>query len=197
MTSTSDLTTKYKNAQRKAVMARRDSLSEEQRMQASEQLCQRAFEWLITLPSWENVAGYWPIRSEMDPRPLMQALAKAGKSLALPAIHEDELVFRMWSFDEALVNGAWNLQEPVATALCVIPDVVLVPLVAFDAHANRLGYGKGYYDRALEKLRFHQKIYAIGLAFECQREAHIVTQSHDQRLDSIITPDEIVHVSFG
>jgi 5-formyltetrahydrofolate cyclo-ligase len=178
---------KHKAVQRNAVMARRDALPVAYREKASHDIGVRAQEILKAYEPFTTVAGYWPIRSEVDPRSLMMSLADREKTLALPCLHDNTLVFREWDFDKTLTPTRWDLHEPPVSTKLMIPDVVLVPLVAFDAHGNRLGYGKGYYDRALSHLRATLHVRTIGLAFECQREASIHVQSHDQTLDAIIT----------
>ena len=136
------------------------------------------------------VAGYWPIRDELDCRPLLANLAEIGWECALPVVIDDNgpLVFRRWRLDEALVPGRFGIAEPCALCPAVTPDVVLVPMLAFDRNGHRLGHGAGYYDRTLAELRRrHPAVLAVGLAFAAQEVHALPAEPHDQRLDWIVT----------
>ena len=168
----------------------RASLDKERREQAAQRLVVRALQ-AIDAKASDSIAGYWPIRSELDPRPLMHALQKKGHALALPVIEGETILFRKWSFNSSLEVGAFSTSEPCASSPEVKPNIILVPLVAFDTARNRLGYGKGYYDRALSRLRATMQVRMIGLAYEGQKLEHIPAESHDQGLDMIITDETI------
>jgi 5-formyltetrahydrofolate cyclo-ligase len=129
------------------------------------------------------VAGYWPIRDEADPRGLMRALARRGAVLALPRIEGSALSFRRREDGDALVDNQHGIAEPRADAQVVTPDVILVPLLAFDARGHRLGYGGGYYDRTLASLAAR----AIGVAYSGQEIDAIDAEPHDRRLDAVVT----------
>jgi 5-formyltetrahydrofolate cyclo-ligase len=135
------------------------------------------------------VAGYWPTRDEADPRLLMKALAASGATLALPRIEARNaaLSFRRWSEGDPLADNHHAIQEPLAEAPRVTPDLVLVPLLAFDARGHRLGYGGGYYDRTLCGLRAAGPVTAIGIAYAGQEIAAIPHEANDQRLDMVLT----------
>jgi 5-formyltetrahydrofolate cyclo-ligase len=135
------------------------------------------------------VAGYWPTRDEADPRALMEALAARGATLALPRIEERNaaLSFRRWSEGDALIDSHHAIQEPLAEAPRVTPNLVLVPLLAFDTIGHRLGYGGGYYDRTLAGLRAESPVTAIGIAYAGQEIAAIPHEANDQRLDMVLT----------
>ena len=135
------------------------------------------------------VAGYVPLDDEADPRMLMDALARAGRLLALPCVvaRGMPLRFRRWKFGDKLTPGALGILEPVADLPTVIPDVVLVPLLAFDSKGHRLGYGGGYYDRTLDQLRRGGDLVAIGVAFAGQEVEELPRASHDHMLDMIVT----------
>lgn len=139
----------------------------------------------------EVVAGYWPMRSEIDPRPLMARFARAGWRLALPVTPprgtEGGLVFRLWSEGSEMAAHAFGMREPHPSAEVVRPDVVLVPLLAFDPSGHRLGYGAGFYDGALARLRAEGPVRAIGLAFAGQETERLPSTAHDQRLDAVLT----------
>ena len=128
------------------------------------------------------VAGYWPVRDEADPRELMKAL---GTALALPRIDAKHtaLSFREWHEGDALVDNHHGIPEPRAEAKIVTPDVVLVPLLAFDTLGHRLGYGGGYYDRTLSVTR----TLTIGIAYAGQEVKELPREAHDHPLDMIAT----------
>jgi len=135
------------------------------------------------------VASYLPIKTELDPRPLMTALAQAGHELALPCIKRKQhpLEFRRYQLGDKLRGGAYNTREPQRTAVIVTPDVMLVPLLAFSRDGHRLGYGGGFYDRTLAALRSQGQIFACGLAFAGQEVPVLTTDEHDQKLDGVLT----------
>jgi 5-formyltetrahydrofolate cyclo-ligase len=135
------------------------------------------------------IAGYHPIRDEADPRGMMSALGRRGHILALPVIAAANaaLVFRQWNEGEALRPNAYGIAEPLPAASEIVPDVVLVPLLAFDALGHRLGYGGGYYDRTLDFIRSTRRVLAIGVAYTGQEIAQLPRDPHDHRLDWIVT----------
>lgn len=176
-----------KDELRALALTRRDALSAEERARAAVGLAARMPPLDIT--SSTVVAGYAPIRNEIDPVPLMRSLAGKGAALAMPAIaaRDAALVFRAWMPGDALVRGALGTYEPPANAVEVAPDIVLVPLAAFDHAGHRIGYGAGYYDRTLEALRRRRTVTAIGLAFTVQEVPRVPAMSHDVRLDYVLT----------
>ena len=141
------------------------------------------------------VAGYIPFKTEIDPRPLMRALAAKGATLCLPRTPPKGgegagLTFHLCDPDDpdSLEKSTWGVMEPKAHLPQVRPDIVLVPLLGFDRAGNRLGQGQGHYDRTLQALRASGPVLAVGVAFAVQEIAHIPIEPHDQRLDWIITP---------
>ncbi len=135
------------------------------------------------------IAGYHPVRGEIDALALMARLGKAGYRMALPVMGETPgLRFRAWSPGAATAPGAFGIQEPLEGAMELIPDLVLLPLLGFDAAGIRLGYGGGHYDRTLASLRDKRRVIAVGLAFDDQEIDIIPAEAHDQRLDWVITP---------
>lgn len=136
------------------------------------------------------VAGYHPMRSELDPRPLMAMLATVGARLALPAvISKTEIVFRDLVRTGELEKGSFGTFHPPESAEVLRPDIILLPLAVFDGAGNRIGYGGGYYDRAIAALRAAGRAPClVGLAFEEQRAPAVPAESHDVALDMIITP---------
>jgi 5-formyltetrahydrofolate cyclo-ligase len=175
---------------RKQTLARRDALDSARCASAAEMLATR--EMPFTIARGIVVSGYVAMRSELNPRPLMLSLRAAGANLALPTIVDDRIVFRAYEPGDPLVQAVFGTFEPKAERQEVEPDVVLAPLVAFDAAGFRLGYGKGYYDQALARLRRKKQIVAVGLAFEAQRVGNIPRTPRDQRLDYVLTEAALV-----
>ncbi|GAA0526219.1 5-formyltetrahydrofolate cyclo-ligase [Rhizomicrobium palustre] len=137
------------------------------------------------------VSGYCACRSEADPKALMAALASRGLHLALPVIVQKAapLRFHRWQEGDELVLHRFGVAEPLPTADIVEPDVLLVPLLAFDDAGYRLGYGGGFYDRTLAALRAKKPITAIGIAYAGQRIDHLPRDAYDQRLDAVLTEE--------
>lgn len=135
------------------------------------------------------VAGYWPVGSEMDPRPLMLALHDKGARLALPVVKAvgEALSFRAFDFSDELAPGVMGTPEPTTSKPLLEPDIVLVPLLGFNRQGLRLGQGGGFYDRTLEALRERRRITAIGVAFSMQEVASLPFLAHDQKLDAVAT----------
>ncbi len=143
------------------------------------------------------LAGYWPIVTEIDPRPLMARLEEAGLVCALPVIAAEEapLVFRRWSpRDGAVQAGPRGTFEPVTSAEEVFPDVILAPVLAFDRAGRRLGQGGGYYDRTLPVLRARSSVIVIGVAYGLQEVDLVPDGETDARLDWILTERELTRV---
>jgi 5-formyltetrahydrofolate cyclo-ligase len=137
------------------------------------------------------VSGYWPFRSEIDPRPLMERLARLGARLALPVTpargSHEPLSFRVWTPESVLEPGTFKVHEPHPDAEAVEPDLMLVPLLAFDPYGHRLGYGAGHFDRTLHRLRALKPLTAVGLAYAAQGLARLPADPHDEKLDGIAT----------
>jgi 5-formyltetrahydrofolate cyclo-ligase len=176
-----------KSAMRVAALARRDAIPPSAREAAAAFIAAREFP--IAVARGAVVAGYAPMRSELDPRPLMQRLAVDGATLALPVVtgRGVPLMFRKWVPGDPLVTATLGMLEPTDAAEPLVPDVLLVPLAAFDRIGHRIGYGAGFYDRTLAALRSHKVITAIGLAFAVQETEKVDTDEHDARLDLILT----------
>lgn len=176
-----------KNDLRAAALARRDALSDERRAAAAEAIAKRGLP--IAIKHGAVIAGYAPIRSEIDPVPLLRALAAQGARLALPAVmaRGKSLAFRAWSPGDKLTLGPLGILEPSPAAAELVPDIVLVPLAAFDRAGHRVGYGAGHYDFTLAHLRKVKTIAAIGLAFAVQEIKAIPMQPHDVALDYVLT----------
>jgi 5-formyltetrahydrofolate cyclo-ligase len=171
---------------------RRDALSADARKAAAEVIAARAF----PLPIWLGtiVSGFMPLKSEINPLPLMQKLAEQGVRLALPRIvgRGSPLSMRAWEFGAPLDRGQWGIREPKPQAAEVEPDILLVPLLAFDRAGHRIGYGAGYYDMTIARLRAHKVVTAVGIAFAAQEVAKVPTTPRDARLDLVLTEREVI-----
>jgi 5-formyltetrahydrofolate cyclo-ligase len=176
---------------RAAALAARDALSGEHRAAAAQAIAGRGLPFEITPGA--VVAGYSPIRSEVDPAPLMRKLAAQGAQLALPAItaRGQSLRFRVWSADDRLLQGPLGILEPSPAAAEITPDIVLVPLAAFDRAGHRIGYGAGHYDRTLAQLHKSKGFTAIGLAFAAQQVKTVPALQHDVALDYVLTETKV------
>lgn len=135
------------------------------------------------------VSAYCPVGSEIDPQPLYGALLARGLIGGLPVVagKGKPLLFRRWRPGEALVPGVLGIGVPPSDAPTVEPDLLLVPLLAFDRRGYRLGYGGGFYDRTLEARRTRGKVFAVGVGFADQEVASVPSGPNDQRLDAIAT----------
>lgn len=144
-----------------------------------------------------SVSGFSSIEDEIDAGPLMERLNMLGFALALPVIEGKgkPLVMRGWRPGDPLEERTWGIGEPLASAPEVEPDIVLVPLLAFDAAGYRLGYGGGFYDRTLEKLRRLKPVVAIGLAYDELRVDAVPRDEYDQPCDWVLTPSGPIRCS--
>ena len=140
--------------------------------------------------SGQNIAAYLPMGGEIDPRPLMQALRRQGSSICLPVCADEEaaMIFRRYRDGDALLPDEMGIAAPRATAPQVTPDIVLLPLLAFDSIGHRLGRGGGFYDRTLARLRQGGACRFIGLAFDMQMVDKCPIAPHDEALHGVATP---------
>jgi 5-formyltetrahydrofolate cyclo-ligase len=172
---------------RRAGQARRDALPAQLRQAAAEAIAARPFP--LAISAGTIVSGFMPLKSEINPLPLMRKLAGAGASLALPVVADrgKPLIMRGWKWGEPLVGGVWGIREPVPQAPTVDPDILLVPLLAFDRAGHRIGYGAGYYDLTIAQLRAKKPIAAVGIAFAAQEIEAVPTTDFDAPLDLVLT----------
>jgi 5-formyltetrahydrofolate cyclo-ligase len=140
------------------------------------------------------VSGFFPYQSEIDTRPLLGKLAGDGWTTCLPIVigNGEPLIFRRWLPGEPTIAGVWGIPRPPDDAPELEPDVLIIPMLAFDRHGYRLGYGGGFYDRTLEKLRIRKKIIAIGVAYAAQELGLVPHDALDQGLDFIMTEREVI-----
>jgi 5-formyltetrahydrofolate cyclo-ligase len=190
--STPEATKNAKAQLRRDALARREALPVQARQAAAEAIAARAFP--VAVAPGTIVSGFMPLKSEINPLPLMRKLADARASFALPVVagRGKPLTMRAWTWGEPLVAGVWGIREPPPGAAEVDPDVVLVPLLAFDRAGYRIGYGAGYYDLTLAQLRAKKPITAVGIAFAAQEIETVPRTAFDARLDLVLTETEII-----
>lgn len=153
----------------------------------------------IDLPDEPVVSGFWPMRSEVDVRPLMFALAECGARLCLPAIlDKTTIVFRELVREAELVDMGFGTSGPGPEAAVLQPNLMLMPLAAFDARGHRIGYGAGYYDRAVARLRADGHApRLIGIAFDCQEVGRVPDEPHDVILPELLTESGLRRFAVG
>ena len=140
----------------------------------------------------KSIGGYFPVNYEVDDLEILKEFAKKNYQISLPVIKKNfNMDFYKWSFDDPLKINQYGIPEPNSKKL-IYPDIILVPLVAFDNNLNRLGYGGGYYDRVIKKLSEKKKILKIGLAFSVQKVNSVPVTKYDKKLDYIITDKYIL-----
>jgi 5-formyltetrahydrofolate cyclo-ligase len=172
---------------RRAAVALRDALPPAGRMAASQAIAERGLP--VAVKPGLVVSGFSPLKSEINPLPLLRRLADAGASLALPVVagRGQPLIMRAWLFGAPLTSGVWGIREPPADASEVFPDILIVPLLAFDRSGHRIGYGAGYYDMTIARLRAKKPVMAIGIAFAAQEIPAVPATPRDARLDLVLT----------
>ena len=177
---------------RRAALARRDALPLAERMAAALAIADCGLP--VEVAPGTVVSGFSPLKSEISPLPLLRRLADMGASLALPVVvgRGKPLVMRSWSFGAPLVAGVWGIREPPADAPEVFPDILVVPLLAFDRRGHRIGYGAGYYDMTIARLRAMKPVTAIGVAFATQEITAVPATPRDARLDLVLTEREAI-----
>jgi len=177
---------------RRDMIAKREALPVAGRVAAAETIAKRGFP--VKIPAGAVVSGYSPLKSEISPVPLMRMASEAGAKLALPVVVKrgQPLIMRAWHFGEALGSGQWGIREPKAEAAEVFPDFLIVPLAAFDRSGYRLGYGAGYYDMTIARLRGMKPIVAMGIAFAAQEVKTMPKTPRDEKLDFVLTEREVI-----
>jgi 5-formyltetrahydrofolate cyclo-ligase len=180
-----------KFALRARMKAWRAGLSAADSARAAEALAEHGLGFLSPPPVVDMiVSGFASMPDELRTWPLLRRLARDGVRLALPVIagKGKPLLFRAWTPGDLMDKGVWGIAEPKADKPAVEPDVVLVPLLAFDRQGWRLGYGGGFYDRTLQELRARKPIAAVGLAYDGQEVEAVPRLDYDQQLDWVLTP---------
>ena len=142
--------------------------------------------------NFKSIGGYYPSNYEIDDLDILDLLEKKNLKVSLPIIKKDnQMNFYSWSRNDPLKINKFGIPEPVSSKI-FYPDILLVPLVAYDSSLNRLGYGGGYYDRYIEKIEKIKKVTKIGLAFSFQKISSIPINQYDKKLDFIVTEKEIL-----
>ncbi|WP_339082788.1 5-formyltetrahydrofolate cyclo-ligase [Hyphomicrobium sp. ghe19] len=174
---------------RAEALVRRQAAFERHGAEASRKIAAQGLDFL-GIKADTVVSGFAAIRDEINPGPLMAWLQAEGFRLALPVMQGrgKPLLMRSWSPGDAMAPAAWGIAEPLEDKPAVDPDVVLVPLLAFDGRGYRLGYGGGFYDRTLKRLRALKPIVAVGIAYDEQRVDAVPVESYDEKLDWVLTP---------
>jgi 5-formyltetrahydrofolate cyclo-ligase len=186
--SISDQKTELRNA----TFAKRDAMLAEERQRGAETIAARPFP--LRLAPGTIVSGFMPLKSEINPLPLLKKLADAGAKLALPAIagRGKPLTMRAYAFGDEFARGQWGIREPKPEQPEVFPDVLIVPLACFDRAGHRIGYGAGYYDMTIHRLRTMKKVIAVGIAFAGQEIARVPATDRDERLDLVLTEKDVI-----
>ena len=141
-----------------------------------------------------SIAGYYPSDFEVNILDFLSQANRKNFKIALPVIKKNyKMLFKYWLPNEPLYVNNYGILEPKKQNITLKPDVILVPLVAFDRNLNRIGYGKGYYDRALQQLSVNKKILTIGIAFSFQECSFIPKNRHDYNLDCILTNRNLIY----
>jgi len=186
-----------KQTLRRESLARRAAIPEDTRKQAAAALADAGLSFL-DLPGPAIISGYYPVGQELDVRPLLNRLIQEGYTIGLPVTRKDQpLIFRAWTPETRMARGALGIPRPPDDAPEVTPVVLLVPLAAFDQRGYRVGYGGGFYDRTLAKLRAAGPVTAVGVAFAEQQIERVPAEPHDERLDWMLTPDGAFRVRLG
>lgn len=142
----------------------------------------------VTLAPTAIIGGYWPTGTELDVRPLMTELHRRGHVCGLPVVHRGHpLEFHRWGPEDRLVRGVFDILAPDHHTPIVDPDVLLIPMLAFDDRGMRIGYGGGYYDRTIPAIRSRKPLLTVGIAYAVQEVGRVPTDRYDQRLDWIVT----------
>lgn len=172
---------------RKERLSLRDAIGIEERLEKS--LAIAGFGEAVAFDPGTVVSGFMPIRSEADIRPLMDFLRRRGARLCVPVVLDREtILFRELRPGVPLVDTGFGTRGPGPDAAELDPELLLMPLSAFDGSGNRIGYGAGHYDRAIDKLRkkgLNPRL--IGIAFDCQEVASVPAEPHDVALSAVIT----------
>ena len=178
--------TSDKDALRQTMKARRNQLAGEN-TSIGETIAARFPEKLLERFG-PHVSGYLPIGSEVDVQPLLQRLSKLGAELSLPRVEESGAMrFRAWRPSDPLEDGPFTLRQPLQSSEQVQPTLILLPMLAYAGFENRLGYGKGHYDRAIAELRKTGRVYACGVAVAGQEVERLPDEPHDVPLDWVVT----------
>jgi 5-formyltetrahydrofolate cyclo-ligase len=197
----STLILQEKRALRARMQGWRAGLGAEQKVRTAAEIAAQAVAFLAQVASDRKaalvVSGFASLPEELNVWPLLRRLHGEGFALALPIVEGKglPLVFRAWAPGDEMGKGVWDIPQPMPDKPVVEPDILLVPLLAFDRQGWRLGYGGGFYDRTLRGLRSKKAITAVGLAFDGQQVDAVPHLDYDQRLDWVLTPSGPIRCS--
>jgi 5-formyltetrahydrofolate cyclo-ligase len=182
-----------KRTLRRDALARRGAIEPAARAAFSRRLAEEGLR-LARLWGARIVSAFHPLCDEPDTLPLLAGLAAEGFATALPAVirRGSPLTFRLWRPGEPTRPGAMSIREPLEQAPAVDPDLLFVPLACFDRRGHRIGYGAGFYDRTLERLRAVKPVHAAGVAYGVCEIASVPYETHDQSLDAVVTEQETI-----
>lgn len=195
MTSTeiteADRVEAIKNELRARAKAKRAAIGSQYRAEAAQKAAAHFFE-AISLSPGQAVSVYWPIRDELDSKPLLIRLMDDGWPVGLPVVtgRDAPLVFRRWEDGAPLYPAGFGMLQPGAEAAELVPEVMVLPLLGFDRTGTRLGYGGAYYDRTL--LALESRPLLVGYAFAAQEFETVPAEAHDAKLDLLITEEGVV-----
>lgn len=175
-----------KSALRRKALDKRSALGTKEREKAADE-ASKHFLQDSSLEGKQTIAAYWPIKNEIDPLPLLQRLEERGHKICLPVVtgKNQPLIFRLWQRGDSLFPAGFDMMVPGDNVKTTIPDLIILPLVAFDKTGTRLGYGGGYYDRTIGAMKKSPTL--TGFAFSVQELDNIERERHDVPLDIIVT----------
>lgn len=187
-----------KSAIRAVKISLREKLADDAARGAADKAAEHAMQLLGDVTG-KIVSLYMPIKGELKPASLAGKLRAAGAVLALPRVisGDEPMTFREWREDDPLSRGFGGIREPDPAAPLVTPDVVIVPLAAFDRRGFRIGYGKGHFDRTLGPLAREERPLMLGYAFALQEIEEVPRELHDVPLDAVVTEDEIIRCNLA
>jgi 5-formyltetrahydrofolate cyclo-ligase len=196
MTDPSELLQIKTEARARATLRRAEAAASSG-LAAAEAVSEQVAALLADFPKATVVAGYWPIGTELDVRHTLSHLDLIGFGCALPVVvaKGESLTFRTWTPQVLMERSGLGILAPAATVPQVDPDVLLVPLLAFDRAGFRLGYGAGFYDRTLERLRRSKSVTAIGIGFAGQEVDSVPRDQYDQPLDWLVTERFVLKIA--
>ena len=179
-----------KRALRSQIKTWRARLAAEAMARAADRVAAHGLSFLELRPQRRIISGFSSLPEEFRAWPLLRRLHAEGQPLAMPVMQGKDLplLFRAWAPGDAMDRVVWGIAEPKSDKPPLEPDIVLAPLLAFDALGWRLGYGGGYYDRTLRALRAHKPIVAVGLAYDEQQVDAVPHLDYDERLDWVLRP---------
>lgn len=184
MNNKTALRSHFKNLREKFLQ----DLSAKERQDLDHQIQINTFQCLDAL-SYETLSAYCAKKDEINLTPLLEKLSVAGKTLALPLFDKNDeiLAFKHWRPKDPLILSTFDTYQPSRKSKDIVPDVVILPMLAFDDVGHRLGYGKGHFDRTLHALRKENSVITVGVALSIQHFKHLPSESHDVSLDFIVT----------